>query len=134
MPKQSPLLCFIMEYTFFVWQKKKSFRVIFRVGYLESSKTFIIFVLSKLPTIWVSIHFVTHLLPNKGEIYDKSIIINLLHIQISLLGQLVVARLCQPQSRMATVDYLKSHFDEDVDLHKIYLYLDKLYATERDKV
>ncbi|KAA6324914.1 hypothetical protein EZS27_025815 [termite gut metagenome] len=55
-------------------------------------------------------------------------------IEDGIFKQLVAAGLCQPQSRMATVDYLKSHFDEDVDLHKIYLYLDKLYATERDKV
>ncbi|KAA6311889.1 hypothetical protein EZS27_037076 [termite gut metagenome] len=67
-------------------KRKNSFRVIFRVGYLESYKTFIIFVLSKPPTIMVSIHFVTHLLPNKRAIYDKNIIINLLQIQISLIG------------------------------------------------
>ncbi|KAA6347501.1 hypothetical protein EZS27_005056 [termite gut metagenome] len=67
-------------------KRKNSFRVIFRVGYLESSKTFIIFVLSKLPTIGVSIHFVTHLLPNKRVIYSKSIIINILYVRISLLG------------------------------------------------
>lgn len=35
--------------------------------------------------------------------------------------------MCQPMSNMATVDYLKSHFDEDVDLSNIYRYLYKLY-------
>ncbi len=51
-----------------------------------------------------------------------------------ILRHLVVARLCQPMSKMATVEYLKSHFDEDVDLNKIYRYLDKLYNTQRDLV
>ncbi|MCM1116103.1 MAG: IS1634 family transposase [Pseudoflavonifractor sp.] len=37
-------------------------------------------------------------------------------------------------SKMATVDYLKSHFDEDVELSKIYRYLDKLYNSQRDTV
>jgi len=43
----------------------------------------------------------------------------------TVLRSLAMARLCQPMSKMATVDYLKSHFDEDVDLNKIYCYLDK---------
>lgn len=37
-----------------------------------------------------------------------------------ILKHLVVARLSQPMSKAATVDYLKSHFNEDVKLHKIY--------------
>ncbi len=48
--------------------------------------------------------------------------------------QLVIARLSQPMSKSATVEYLKSHFDEDVQLHSIYRYLDKLYDTQREKV
>ena len=32
------------------------------------------------------------------------------------LSHLVVARLCQPMNKMATVDYLKSHFDEDIKI------------------
>lgn len=51
-----------------------------------------------------------------------------------VLRHLVVARLCQPMSKMATVDYLKSHFDEDVDLSKIYRYLDKLYNSQQQRV
>ena len=51
-----------------------------------------------------------------------------------ILRHLVVARLCKPMSKMATVEYLKSHFDEDVDLNRIYRYLDKLYNTQRDLV
>jgi hypothetical protein len=51
-----------------------------------------------------------------------------------ILKHLVVSRICQPRSKMATVDYLKTHFDEDVELHKIYRYLDKLSDTQKDKI
>lgn len=50
------------------------------------------------------------------------------------LRHLVVARLCQPLSKMATVEYLKSHFDEDIDLNRIYRYLDKLYNSQQETV
>jgi hypothetical protein len=51
-----------------------------------------------------------------------------------ILKHLVVSRICQPRSKVATVDYLKSYFDEDVDLNKIYRYLDKLSATQKDTI
>jgi transposase len=51
-----------------------------------------------------------------------------------ILKHLVTARLSQPLSKSATVDYLKTHFDEDVQLHKIYRYLDKLYNTQQKEV
>ena len=51
-----------------------------------------------------------------------------------ILLHLVTARLSQPLSKSATVDYLKSHFDEDIQLHKIYRYLDKLYNTQQDEI
>jgi len=51
-----------------------------------------------------------------------------------ILKQLVTARLCQPSSKAGTVDYLKSHFDEDVELHKIYRYLDRLQNTLQEKI
>ena len=54
-------------------------------------------------------------------------------IEDDILKQLVIARLCQPSSKAGTVDYLKSHFDEDVELHKIYRYLDCLHNTQQDK-
>jgi len=50
------------------------------------------------------------------------------------LKQLVIARLCQPASKSGTVDYLKSHYDEDVELSKIYRYLDKLYKTQKERI
>jgi hypothetical protein len=51
-----------------------------------------------------------------------------------ILKQLVVSRICQPRSKAATVDYLKSYFDEEVELHEIYRYLAKLHKTQQDKV
>jgi transposase len=45
-----------------------------------------------------------------------------------------VSRICCPRSKVATVDYLKSYFDEDIELHKIYRYSDKLHGTRQDKV
>lgn len=51
-----------------------------------------------------------------------------------IFRQLVIARLSQPMSKSSTVEYLKSHFDEDVQLHHIYRYLDKLYNTQQEKI
>jgi transposase len=55
-------------------------------------------------------------------------------IDDKILKYLVISRICQPRSKVATVDYLKSYFDEDVELHKLYRYLDKLHNSEKDKV
>jgi len=55
-------------------------------------------------------------------------------IKDDILRHLVVSRICHPQSKVATVDYLKSYFDEDVELHKIYRYLDKLSDTQKDNI
>ena len=44
------------------------------------------------------------------------------------------ARLAYPTSKAATVEYLKNHFDEDVDLSKIYRYLDKLSDHQHEIV
>ena len=48
--------------------------------------------------------------------------------------KLVKARLAYPTSKAATVEYLKNHFDEDVDLSKIYRYLDKLSDHQHEIV
>lgn len=55
-------------------------------------------------------------------------------IKDDILRHLVVARLSQPMSKPGTVEYLKSYFDEDIQLHKIYRYLDKLYNTQQEKI
>lgn len=55
-------------------------------------------------------------------------------IEDEIFKHLVIARICQPSSKAATVEYLKSYFDEDIELHKIYRYLDKLHNTQQDFV
>jgi transposase len=55
-------------------------------------------------------------------------------IDDDILKHLVIARLCQPTSKAGTVDYLKSYFDEDLELHKIYRYLDRLHNTLQDSI
>jgi hypothetical protein len=55
-------------------------------------------------------------------------------IEDTILKHLVVSRICQPSSKAGTVDYLKSYFDEDVELHKIYRYLDKLHSSQQEQV
>lgn len=47
-------------------------------------------------------------------------------IDDDVFRKLVKACLAYPTSKAATVEYLKNHFDEDMDLSKIYRYLDKL--------
>ncbi|MFI3262519.1 MAG: IS1634 family transposase [Rikenellaceae bacterium] len=48
--------------------------------------------------------------------------------------QLIISRLSFPASKAATVEYLKNHFDEDLDLSKIYRYLDRLNSTMQELV
>lgn len=55
-------------------------------------------------------------------------------IDDQILKHLAVARLSQPMSKAATVDYLKSHFEEDINLSQIYRYLDKLYNTQQNSI
>ena len=55
-------------------------------------------------------------------------------IDDDILRHLVIARLSHPLSKKATVDYLKSYYDEDVQLSKIYRYMDKLNKMQKEKV
>ncbi|MDR0749319.1 MAG: IS1634 family transposase [Tannerellaceae bacterium] len=55
-------------------------------------------------------------------------------IKDNILRHLVIARLSRPMSKLATVEYLKSYFDEDVNLSKIYRYMDKLYNRQQERV
>jgi len=55
-------------------------------------------------------------------------------IKDDIFKHLVVSRISQPLSKSATVDYLKSYYDEDVELHKIYRYLDKLNNTTQAEI
>ena len=65
------------------------------------------------------------------KVYDS---IGFNRITDDILRHLVTARVCQPRSKLATVAYLKSYYDEDVDLNRIYRYMDKLYDTQREQV
>ena len=51
-----------------------------------------------------------------------------------ILRHLVVVLICQPLSKVATVEYLKSYSDEDIHLHDIYRYMDRLYSNQRELV
>lgn len=55
-------------------------------------------------------------------------------IDDEVFRKLVKARLACPTSKAATVEYLKNHFDEDLDLSKIYRYLDKLSDHQHETV
>ena len=69
----------------------------------------------------------TQLLLN--QIYDS---IGFNRIPDDILRHLVIARVSHPGSKHATVDYLKSYYDEDIDLNHIYRYMDKLYNTQME--
>ena len=66
-----------------------------------------------------------------SQIYDS---IGFNRISDEILRQLVIARVSQPMSKLATTAYLKSHYDQDVDLNHIYRYMDKLYNTQMELV
>lgn len=65
------------------------------------------------------------------RVYDR---IGFNAIGDEILRHLAIARVCQPMSKTATVEYLRSYFDEDVQLHKIYRYMDKLHNTQQEKI
>lgn len=71
----------------------------------------------------------TQLLLN--QVYDS---IGFCRIQDDVLRHLVIARISQPMSKLATVEYLKSYYDEDVDLNQIYRYMDRLYKSQQEQV
>lgn len=51
-----------------------------------------------------------------------------------LLKQLVVSRVCQPMSKLATVDYLRRYRGHNVDINVLYRYMDKLDENMRQRV
>lgn len=65
------------------------------------------------------------------RIYDD---IGFNRIPDEILRHLVIARVSQPASKLATTEYLKSYYDEDIDLNNIYRYMDKLYNTQQELV
>ena len=66
-----------------------------------------------------------------SKVYDS---IGFNAIEDEELRHLVIGRICQPMSKKATVDYLRRHFKDDVSLQKIYRYMDKLQASQKERV
>ena len=58
-----------------------------------------------------------------NRVFDR---IGFNQIDDNVFRKLVQSRLSFPASKAATVEYLKNYYDEDLDLSKIYRYLDKL--------
>ncbi|MDL2247178.1 IS1634 family transposase [Bacteroides sp. OttesenSCG-928-J23] len=65
------------------------------------------------------------------RIYDA---IGFNQIPDTILRHLIIARISQPASKLATTEYLKSYYDEDIDLNNIYRYMDKLYNTQQELI
>lgn len=65
------------------------------------------------------------------RIYDG---IGFNQIPDKILRYLAISRVSQPASKLATTEYLKSYYDEDIDLNNIYRYMDKLYNTQQELV
>ncbi len=66
-----------------------------------------------------------------NRIFDR---IGFNRIEDDVFRKLVQSRLSFPASKAATVEYLKNYYDEDLDLSKIYRYLDKLNDRHRHLV
>ena len=91
---------------------------------IEKERRSRIHILSNIDNVLIN---GTQLLLN--QVYDS---IGFNRIPDEILRHLVISRVSQPGSKLATVDYLKSYYDEDVDLNQIFRYMDKLYNTQME--
>ena len=66
-----------------------------------------------------------------SQVYD---LVGFNRIKDEILRHLVIARICQPASKLATTAYLRSYYKEDVHLSRIYRYMDKLYNRQMERV
>ena len=66
-----------------------------------------------------------------SQVYD---LVGFNRIKDEILRHLVIARICQPASKLATTAYLRSYYKEDVHLSHIYRYMDKLYDRQMERV
>ena len=66
-----------------------------------------------------------------NRVFDR---IGFNRIEDDVFRKLVQSRLSFPASKAATVEYLKNYYDEDLDLSKIYRYLDKLNDSHKHLV
>lgn len=55
-------------------------------------------------------------------------------IKDELFGQLVIARLSYPTSKLGTTDYLYKYQYIQIDVQTVYRYLDKLYKKQKELV
>lgn len=65
------------------------------------------------------------------KIYDS---IGFNAIEDKVLKDLTIARVCEPRSKLATVDYMRRYWSEEYHYQKIYRYLDALYNTQKEDV
>lgn len=66
-----------------------------------------------------------------GKLFDE---IGFSQIQDELFRKLVIARLCFPASKLKTTDYLSKYQFFDVDVQKVYRYLDKLNKNQKEHI
>lgn len=66
-----------------------------------------------------------------SQVYD---LVGFNKIKDEILRYLVISRICQPASKLATTAYLRSYYKEDVHLSRIYRYMDKLYNRQMERV
>lgn len=51
-----------------------------------------------------------------------------------ILRDLAIARVCEPRSKLATVDYMRRYWGEDYHYQQVYRYLDTLYNSRKEEV
>lgn len=66
-----------------------------------------------------------------NRVFDR---IGFNQIEDIVFRKLVQSRLSYPASKAATVEYLKNYYDEDIDLSRVYRYLDKLCSRYKERV
>ncbi|MEG1766503.1 MAG: hypothetical protein RR254_07570, partial [Muribaculaceae bacterium] len=55
-------------------------------------------------------------------------------LEDKVLRDLAIARVCEPQSKLATVDYMRRYWGEDYHYQKVYRYMDTLYNNRKEEV
>lgn len=66
-----------------------------------------------------------------GKIFDE---IGFNKIKDELFRHLVITRLVYPVSKLKTADYLYKYKNEQIDVERIYRYLDKLYNSQKQNI
>lgn len=65
------------------------------------------------------------------RIYDS---IGFNQVSDAILKDLAIARVCEPMSKLATIDYIRRHWRQDYHYQRVYRYLDELYDTQKEAV